>query len=105
MESAFELTLVALLNLRTMDSASPFPAVRYSNALSVIYLIFMSVLLCSLVVLYCLNFEKLKDNEFSSKFGSGYEGTSVIKIVYPRSIIAHPILFFCRRILFAFCAV
>ena len=64
MESAFELALVAVLNLRTMDSTSPFPAVRYSNALSVIYLIFVSFLLCSLVALYCLNFKKLKDKEF-----------------------------------------
>ena len=64
MESAFELTLVAVLNLRTMDPNSTFPAVRYSNALSVIYLSFVSVLLCSLVALYCLNFKKLKDKEF-----------------------------------------
>ena len=72
MESASELTLAAVLNLRTMDYDSIFPAVKYSNTLSVIYLIFLSTLLSSLVVLYCLNFKKLKEKEFSSKFGSGY---------------------------------
>ena len=64
MESALELALVAILNLRTIDPARPFPAVRYSNALSLIYVIFMSILLSFLVALYCINFNKLKDKEF-----------------------------------------
>ena len=76
METAFELTLVAALNIRTVDWDTTQPAVKYSNALAVLFIILLSALSTSLVYIYCIKFKKLKEKNFKDKYGAGMEGTN-----------------------------
>ena len=105
METSFELTLTAVLNISTADWSTPHQEVRYSNALAVIFLVFLSVLSFFLVVFYCYSFSKLDEPDFKEKYSSGLEGNHLSKKVSPRSILAFPAIFFGRRILFAVIAV
>ena len=77
METAYELSLVAVLNMRTVDWDTPFPAVKYSNDLTIISLILLGVLAPFLTVLYCKKFAVLSQTNFRSKCGAGLEGTKV----------------------------
>ena len=56
METSFELAFVAVLNIRTVNWDTPFPSVRYSNALAVFFFVLLSALSTSLVALYCIKF-------------------------------------------------
>jgi hypothetical protein len=105
METAFELYLAAVLNMHTADWDTPFYAVRYSNALSLISLIVLGVIPPLLTTVYLKNFSKLKQKNFSDKYGAGFEGTKVDVQRPQKSILACPLIFFGRRILFAVSAV
>ena len=105
METAFELSLVAVLNMRTVDWGTSYPAIKLSTALSIISLVLYGVIPPFLILLYCKNFSKLKQKSFSEKCGSGLEGTKVNVTTPSKSIIAYPTIFFGRRILFAVSAV
>ena len=76
METSFEMALVAVLNMHKVDWNTPFRAVRYSAALSIISLIILGGIPILLTVLYCKNFSMLKDQSFKSKYGSGYAATN-----------------------------
>ena len=105
METFFELVLTAVLNMRMVDWLTPYPAVNLSTALAMISLILVSVLSPFLVFLYWRNFSILAEDRFKSKYGAGLVGTNLVKKVQPRSILAFPMIFFGRRVLFAVSAV
>ena len=105
METAFELSLVAVLNMRTVDWASPFPSVKYSTAISIISLILLGVLPMLLTVFYYKNFSKLKQKDFRDMCNSGLVGTKIDVTTPSKSILLYPAIFFARRILFAVSAV
>ena len=100
METFFELALVAVLNVHTVDWSTPFRAVMYSNVLAVLFLVLLGVLSIFLFVFYCINFKILNEECFQNKYGSGLLSTNTAKKVYPRSILAYPVFFIIRRILF-----
>ena len=77
METAFELSLAAILNMRTVDWGTPFPAVKYSTALSIISLILLSVLTFFFPVFNWKNFSILKQPSFMKKHRASLEGTKV----------------------------
>lgn len=105
METAFELAIVAVLNMRTADWASQFLAVRLSIALSIISLVLLCVLPIWLTIFYNKHFSKLKQKDFREKYDSGIEGTKIDVKTPSKSILAHPSIFFARRTLFAVSAV
>lgn len=105
METAFELSLAAVLNMRTVDWNTPFKAVKYSTALAIISLIFLGVLIPFSTVFYIKYFSKLKQKGFRNKYGAGVESTKVETTTPYKSIVVHPAIFFGRRIVFAFSAV
>ena len=76
METYLELTLGSLLNIKTADWDSEYPAERYSNSLSVAIMIFTIVLLPLFVVIYVWNFSALKFDRFQSTYGAFLEGTN-----------------------------
>ena len=43
--------------------------------------------------------------QFKNRYGAGVEETSLIKKISPRSILAYPVFFFVRRLIFAISAV
>jgi hypothetical protein len=77
METAFELSLVAILNMRTVDWETTYPAVKYSNALSVIFLIALSVLTPFFTLFNWKYFSMLKRTSFKNKHRASIEGTKV----------------------------
>ena len=105
MESFFELAITALVNIRTVDWQTSYRGVKYSNSLTLIILILMGVLVTCLNVLYCRNFSILSEDRFKNRYGSGLEETNLAKKVSPSSILAYPVTFFGRRIIFALSAV
>ena len=105
METFFELTLAAVLGIHTADWETPYPGVKYSIVLTLISLILVGFFSPCLSVLYCCNFSILKEPRFRNRYGAGLEETSLIKKVSPRSILAYPVTFFGRRIIFALSAV
>ena len=105
METFFELTLAAVLGIHTADWETPYPGVKYSIVLTLISLILVGFFSPGLSVLYCCNFSILKEPRFRNRYGAGLEETSLIKKVSPRSILAYPVTFFGRRIIFALSAV
>ena len=76
METWFELALVAVLNMRTVNWNTPSRAVTYSNILAVISLVLLSVLSAFLIIFYCMNFNKLNEEQFKNNYGSALEGTN-----------------------------
>lgn len=105
METAFELSIVAIVNMRTVDWGTSFPAEKYSTALSIISLILLGVLTLFFSVFNWLNFSKLKETSFKNKHRASLEGTRVDVTTPPKSILAYPAIFFARRIIFALSAV
>ena len=105
MEIAFELSLVTVLNMRTVDWETQFRAVKYSTAFSIISLIHLVVLPILLTLFYYKNFSKLRQKNFRDKCGSALLGTKVDVSTPKKSILAYPAIFFARRILFAVSAV
>ena len=105
METFFELALAAIVNIHTADWETPYRGVRYSNALALIVLILMGLLVPFLIILYFRNFSILGEARFKTRYGAGVEETSLVKKVSPRSILAYPVFFFGRRLIFALSAV
>ena len=95
------MVLAATLNMHKVDWETPFPAVQYSNTLTVISLVVISVLCPFLIALYCKNFKILPEAWFKDKYGAGLEGTKVESEQPTRYILAYPVIFFGRRIMFA----
>ena len=105
METFFELSLLAVLNMRTVDWDTPFHALRYSTGLSIISLFLLGAVPPVLLLFYCKNFSKLKQKVFRNKYGAGIGGTKINVTSPKKSIIGNLVLFFGRRILFAVSAV
>ena len=78
---------------------------RYSYTLSVIFLIFLIVFPLILMVFACRNSNKIKEDSYKNRCGALFEGFSLNKKVYPKSILVHPVLFFGRRIVVVLTAV
>ena len=105
METFLEIMITALVNIRTVDWNTSFPGVKYSTALTLISLILIGLLVPCLILLYCRNFSILKEERFKNSYGAGLAEVSLIKKVAPKSILAFPVTFFGRRIIFAWSAV
>ena len=105
METFFEMVLALVLNMDSIDWSTPFYGVRYSTALTLISLCFVSGLFPFLTILYFRNFSILAEEKFKNKLGAGMEGTNLKKKVSPRSILFYPLIFFGRRIIFVLSAV
>ena len=83
METFFELALAAVVNIRTADWETSYTGVKYSNALTLISLVLISVLPLCLILLYCIKFKVLGEEQFNKKYGAGIEGTNKSKKVSP----------------------
>jgi len=105
METSFELAIAATLNINKVDWETPFPAVMYSNVFALVGLILVSLLYPLFTVVYYRNFSTLADGQFNKKFGAGLEGTKFKSKQPNKSILAYPVFFYVRRILFAVSAV
>lgn len=105
METAFELALVAVLNMHTVDWDTSFKAVKYSTSLSIITLIFLGGVPLFLTLFYCKYFTLLKQKTFREKYGAGIEGSKINVKLPKKSILGSILIFFGRRILFAASAV
>ena len=105
METFFELALTALVSIHTADWGTSFPGGRYSNGLSLISLFLLSMIPLCLTVFYCRSFKALTEVHFTKRYGAGLDGVNLVKKVSPKSILAYPVTFFSRRILFVVSAV
>ena len=105
METFLELALAAIINIRTADWQTSFPSVKYSIALALISLVLIGLFFPVLIILYCRSFSVLGEARFKKKYGAGLEEISLIKKVSPKSILAYPVIFFGRRLVFALSAV
>ena len=104
-ETFFELALSAFVNIQTADWETSYRGVKYSNVLTLISLILIGLLTPCLNFLYCRNFSILTEDRFKNRYGAGLEEVNLTKKESPRSILAFPLFFFSRRILFAVSAV
>ena len=77
METAFELSLVTIINLHTVDWETTYSAVRYSNALSIIFLIVLGVLTPFFTLFNWRYFSMLKQENFKNKHRASLETTKV----------------------------
>ena len=77
METAFELSLLAILNMLTVDWDTTYPAVKYSTALSIIFLILLGVLTPFFTLFNWKHFSKLKQKSFKNKHRASIESTKV----------------------------
>ena len=80
METFFDLLLASFLNVYVADWESPFPAVRYSNWLSVAVLAMLGLVLLVVVILYIRNYDILPLPEVREKYGAFMEGTDWYKL-------------------------
>ena len=76
METYLELTLGSIINIKTADWDSEYPAERYSNNLSVAIMIVTTLLLPLLVVFYVWNFTALNYDRFRSTYSAVLDGTN-----------------------------
>ena len=105
METFFEVALAALVNIRTVEWDTSYPGVKYSTALTLISLVLIGVLPPYFILLFCCKFKVFTEEKFKKMYGSGIEGVNKAKKVSPSSILANPVFFFGRRILFAVSAI
>ena len=105
METAFELSLVAIINIRSLDWNNTYPAVNYSNTLSIIFLIILGVLTPFFTLFNWRYFSMLKQENFKNKHRASLETTKVDVTTPYKSILVYPAIFFARRIIFALSAV
>ena len=105
METSFELSIVAILNLYTVNWDIPLHEVKYSNSLAIISLILVGALTLFLPLFYWKKFSSLKQKSFRNKVGVGVESTKVDVESPSKSILAYPVIFFGRRIVFAASAI
>ena len=92
--------VAATLNMHKVDWDTSFSAVQYSNALTVTSLVLFIVLCPFFITLYCRNFKILPEPRFKRKYGAGLVGTKVESEQPTRYILAYPVFFFARRIIF-----
>ena len=81
-----------------MDWDTSFPAVKYSNILTVVALALVTLIPVLLTTLYCKNFKKLSQKNMKSSYDAGLIGTK--KDSLDRARLLHPIIFFVRRFTF-----
>ena len=105
MESSFELAITATLNMHTVDWDTSLREVKYSTTLAILSLIVLGAFTTFLTVFYWTNFSKLKQKSCRDRFGAGVAGTKVDVTIPKRSILAYPVIFFGRRIIFALSAI
>ena len=88
-----------------VDWDYPSKSVSYSYTLSVIFLILMIIFPLIIIAFACRNSNRLKEDSYKNRCGALFEGFSLYKKVYPKSILIHPVLFFGRRIVIVLTAV
>ena len=77
METAFELSIVAILNMRTVEWDTTYPSVKYSNTLSIIFLILLGLLTPFFTFFNWKYFSILKQESFKSKHRASLETTKI----------------------------
>ena len=77
METAFELFLVAILNMRTVDWETTYPAVKYSTALSIITLILLGILTPFFSIFNWKYFSILNQESFMNRHRASLEATKI----------------------------
>jgi hypothetical protein len=100
MEVFLELALAVSLNLYIVDWNTSYPAIKYSNILSVIIFITLILICIFLIIFYAKNLDRLNDTTFKARYGTGVEGTNRKKTFNKRSIPVNLGFFFGRRIAF-----
>ena len=65
MEIFIDVTFLSVLNLHTADWASPFLSIKFSNALSVLFI----VITCGTLIFYMIGYFRLQDELRAKKFG------------------------------------
>jgi hypothetical protein len=77
METAFELSIAAIINIHTVDYNTSYPAVKFSNTLSIISLILLGVLTPFFSLFNWKHFSKLKQENFKKRHRASIENTKV----------------------------
>ena len=102
-EVYFEILLMAALNAHIADWSSPFPAVMFSNVLSVVVLVTVAVTPFIIMLFFYKRQDKWTDKDFDEKYGGLIEGTRVqSKTVSKGAILAYLLTYFARRGIFTF---
>ena len=106
METYLDILMNVVIRLSSkVEWDYPSKSVSYSYTLSVIFLIFLIVFPLILMVFACRNSSRIKEDSYKNRCGALFEGFSLYKKVYPKSILFHPVLFFGRRIVVVLTAV
>ena len=102
MESIFELTLLATLNLIKADWSSENFSVQFSNYLSLLVIILTCLVPLGLLIFYYRRIEEWNDENFDNQFGEILAGLRRQKIARGKrwTLLVYPMLFFIRRLLF-----
>ena len=100
MEVFLEVALAVSLNLYIVDWNTSYPAIKYSNILSVIIFITLILICIFLIIFYAKNLDRLNDTTFKARYGAGVEGTNRKKTFNKRSIPVNLGFFFGRRMAF-----
>ena len=100
MEAYFDLVMFVAINLKHTDWQTPFPAVIYSNVLSIILLVLIVLLSVYIVVHYYKHRETWSVPEFRTKFNTLLEGY-IIDSKDKWQVVAMILLFMLKRVSFA----
>ena len=99
MEIFLDVAFLSILNLHTADWASPFLSVKFSNALSVLFIVIACVTLIVYIAGYCRMQKELRAKTFGEKFSPLLEGTKYERKEPKSNIILVPVYFFMKRLI------
>ena len=102
MESIFELTLLATLNVIKADWSSQNFSEQFSNYLSLLVIILAFVGPLGILMFYYRRIEEWNDEDFNNRFGEILVGLRTQQITRGKrwTLLIYPMLFFLRRLLF-----
>ena len=101
MELFFELLIISVLNLYTTTWETLFLAEQFSDYLSILSIVIVTIGPLILIIRTCVLPYNLTDQQFMDKYGSIFDGLHPRKIENKeRLLLLWPILFFMRRVAF-----
>ena len=101
MEVYFDVALLSALNLEMVDWDTLFPSEKISNAMSVFFLIIVSLVPLVFALLVCWDTKRWKEENFKEKYGAILEGTSEkMQDEGRRLLFFVPLIFFMKRVSF-----
>ena len=101
MEIFLDVCLIASLNLLTVDWDSPFPSVKVSNYLSIVFIFLICIWPLNITILTYLHPKIWLHEKFEERCGTIFDGLKTKKRENKeRAILVVPIMFFMRRVIF-----